>query len=75
MGFLDKAKDKLTKAVDQHGDKIAEGIDKAGKLVNDKTGGKHADKINQATGKARDALDSLDGKDDDIPPPPPATAP
>ena len=68
MSFLDKAKDKLTKAVDQHGDKIAEGIDKAGKAVNDRTGGKHANKINQATGKARDALDSLDGKNDDIPP-------
>ena len=68
MSFLDKAKAKLTKAVDQHGDKIAEGIDKAGKAVNDKTGGKHADKIGQATGKARDALDSLDGKNDDIGP-------
>ena len=70
MSFLDKAKAQLTKAVDQHGDKIAEGIDKAGKAVNDKTGGKHADKINQATGKARDALDSLDGKNDDIGPGP-----
>ena len=37
-------------------------------VVNEKTGGKHADKIDQATGKARDALDSLDGKNDDIPP-------
>ena len=67
MGFLDNAKDKLTKAVDQHGDKIAQGIDKAAQLANEKTGGKHADKIDKATGKARDALDSLDGKDDDIP--------
>ena len=33
-----------------------------------KTGGKHADTINKATGKARDALDSLDGKNDDIGP-------
>ena len=70
MSFLDKAKAKLTDAVDQHGDKIADGIDKAGKLANEKTGGKHADKINQATGKARDALDNLDGKNDDIPPAP-----
>ncbi len=31
MSFLDKAKAKLTEAVDQHGDKIADGIDKAGK--------------------------------------------
>ena len=67
MGFLDNAKDKLTKAVDQHGDKIAQGIDKAAQLANEKTGGKHADKIDKATGKARDALDSLDGKNDDIP--------
>lgn len=68
MSFLDKAKAKLTDAVDQHGDKIAQGIDKAGKLANEKTGGKHADKIDKATGKARDALDSLDGRNDDIPP-------
>ena len=68
MSFLDKAKAKLTDVVDQHGDKIAQGIDKAGSVVNEKTGGKHADKIDQATGKARDALDSLDGRNDDIPP-------
>jgi hypothetical protein len=68
MSFLDKARAKLTDAVDQHGDKIAQGIDKAGRVVNEKTGGKHADKIDQATGKARDALDSLDGRNDDIPP-------
>ena len=29
MSFLDKAKAQLTKAVDDHGDKIATGIDKA----------------------------------------------
>jgi hypothetical protein len=75
MSFLDKAKAKLTDAVDQHGDKIAEGIDKAGAFANDRTGGKHADKIGKATGKARDALDSLDGKDDDIPPPPATPTP
>jgi uncharacterized protein YjbJ (UPF0337 family) len=68
MSFMDKAKAKLTEAVDQHGDKIAQGIDQAGNVVNEKTGGKHAGKIDQATGKARDALDSLDGKNDDIPP-------
>ena len=73
MSFLDKAKEKLTKAVDDHGDKIAGGIDKAGAFANEKTGGKHADKIDKATGKARDALDSLDGKNDDIPPAPPTT--
>ena len=68
MSFLDKAKAAVTDAVDQHGDKIAQGIDKAGSVVNEKTGGKHAEKIDLATGKARDTLDSLDGKNDDIPP-------
>ena len=70
MGFLDDAKAKLTKAVDTHGEKIGEGIDKAAGMVDDKTGGKHTDKIAKATSKARDALDSLDGKDDDIGPSP-----
>ena len=68
MSFLDKAKAKLTQAVDDHGDKIAQGIDKAAAVANDKTGGKHADTIDKATGKARDALDQLDGRNDDIPP-------
>jgi hypothetical protein len=77
VGFLDNARDKLTKAVDQHGDKIAQGIDKAAQVANEKTGGKHADKIATASGKARDALDSLDGKNDDIrdTPPAPGTPP
>ena len=64
MGFLDKAKGKLTKAVDDHGDKIADGIDKAADVADQKTGGKHHDKIDGATDQARGALDKLDGKDD-----------
>jgi hypothetical protein len=67
MGFLDNAKDKLTKAVDQHGDKIAQGLDKAGELADKKTKGKYSDKIESGLGKAKGALDKLDGKDDDIP--------
>ena len=66
MGFLDKAKDALCKAVDEHGDKIKQGADKAGELVDKKTGGKHTDKIEQGKQKLEDALDNLDGKDDDI---------
>jgi len=63
MGFLDKAKAKLTDAVDKHGDKISGGIDKAAAAADRKTGGKHTDKIAGATGKARDAL-KLDNKND-----------
>jgi hypothetical protein len=66
MGFLDDAKAKLTDAVDQHGDKVADGIDKAAKLLDDRTGGKHADAIATGAEKARDALDRLDRKDDDL---------
>lgn len=66
MGFFDKARSKLTKTVDQHGDKVAQGIDKAAATIDKKTGGKHASKIESGAQKAKDALDKLDGKDDDI---------
>ena len=66
MSFLDKAKAKLTDAVDQHGDKIADGIDKAAAAADKKTGGKYADKIATGTDKAKQALDNLDGKTDDM---------
>ncbi|QCW51543.1 antitoxin [Nocardioides dongxiaopingii] len=66
MGFLDDAKNKLTHAVDDHGDKIEAGIDKAADLADSKTGGKFHDKIETGTGKAKDALDKLDGKNDDL---------
>ena len=67
MGFLDDAKAKLTDAVDSQGDKIASGVDKAAEVIDDKTGGKYSDKIEQGTEKVKDALDGLDGNDDDIP--------
>lgn len=66
MGFLDDAKSKLKGAVDKHGDKIADGLEKTGGLIDKKTGGKYSDKITKGVGKAKDALDGLDGKDDDI---------
>jgi uncharacterized protein YjbJ (UPF0337 family) len=64
MSFLDKARGKLTEAVDKHGDKITQGIDKAAHEANKRTGGKHGDKIQKATTKAKDALEKLDKKDD-----------
>ncbi|MEZ5091805.1 antitoxin [Nocardioides sp.] len=66
MGFLDDAKDKLGDLVDEHGDKVSEGIDKAAELIEDKTGGKFDDKIEMGAEKAKDALDALDGKNDDL---------
>ena len=66
MGFLDNVKAKLTSAVDSQGEKIADGLDKAADVIDDKTGGKYGDKIDSGVDKAKDALDGLDGKNDDI---------
>ncbi|OFE15719.1 hypothetical protein BA895_21610 [Humibacillus sp. DSM 29435] len=66
MGVFDNIKDKVTELVDQHGDKAGEGIDKAGDLVDEKTGGKYADKVDMGQQKVKDGLDGLDGKNDDI---------
>jgi len=64
MSFLDKFKGKAKQAVDQHGDKISDGIDKAARMADEKTKGKYSDKIETGTSKAKEALDKLDGKND-----------
>jgi MT0933-like antitoxin protein len=66
MSFLDDAKKKLTGAVTEHGDKIKDGLDKAGQTIDEKTGGKFTDKIEHGTKAAGDALDSL--RDDTVGP-------
>ena len=66
MGFLDKLKSKATEAVDKHGDQIAGGLDKAAGMVDKRTKGKYSDKIKTGNQKAKDALDKLDNKNDDI---------
>ena len=78
MGMFDNLRKKAEKAVDEHGDKIAQGIDKAGGMASKKTGGKHDAHIAKGSAAAKDALDKLDGKNDDIPdtkPPAGGTAP
>ncbi len=64
MGFLDKLRGRAKTAVDQHGDKIAGGIDKAASMADKKTKGKYTDRINEGTGKTKEALDRLDDKND-----------
>ncbi|CCA58750.1 MULTISPECIES: antitoxin [Streptomyces] len=61
MGLLDSlkaklapAKDKVADLAQQHGDKIDHGIDKAARLVDEKTKGKYSDKIHSGTDKAKD---------------------
>ncbi|WP_270887207.1 antitoxin [Pedococcus sp. 5OH_020] len=66
MGGFDSIKDKVTELVDGQGQAVGEGVDKAGDLVDDRTGGQYADKVDLGQGKAKDAFDALDGQDDDI---------
>ena len=56
MGIMDKLKD----LVKGKGEQIDSAIDKAADLADDKTGGKHTDKIEQAADKAKDVVDKLD---------------
>jgi len=44
MGFLDKAKE----LIGQHDDKIDDAVEKAGDVVDDKTGGKYESQVDQA---------------------------
>ena len=60
MGFLDKAKD----AIQGKEKQIDDAIDKAADVIDDKTGGKHADKIDSAAQKAKDAVDKIDTSDE-----------
>lgn len=66
MGFFDRFKRKTTDAVDDHGQKIGDGVDKAAGMADDKTGGKHSQQTDTGADKAKDTLDSLDGRNDDI---------
>ncbi|MCS0637646.1 antitoxin [Streptomyces sp. LP05-1] len=83
MGFLDSlkarlgpAKDKVSDLAQQHGDKIDHGLDRAARMVDQRTKGKYSDRIESGTGRAKEALDRLAHKDDGpgsppTPPPPP----
>ena len=66
MSMFDEIKDKAGDLVDEHGEQVGEGIDKAGDFVDERTGGQYADKVDQGQTSVKDALDNLDGQDDDI---------
>jgi len=61
MGLFDflKRNKTATDLADKHGDKVADGVDKTTDMVDDKTGGKYADKLEQVDEKARDVVDDL----------------
>ena len=61
MGAFDKFKDKAKDLVENQGDKIADGVDKATDFIDDKTGGKYTDKLD----KVDEMAAKLDKSDDD----------
>ena len=74
MGFLDDAKekfndakDKLADLVDGKEETVGEQVDKAADVADDKTGGQYTEHIDTGADKIKDGVDSLDGKNDDIP--------
>ena len=60
MGFLDDAVDKAKGLVDQNDEKVDGAIEKAGDLVDDKTGDKYAGHVD----KAQDLLQEKTGEGD-----------
>ncbi|MER6734395.1 antitoxin [Streptomyces puniciscabiei] len=70
MGLLDNmkaklgpAKDKVSDLARQHGDKVQHGLDKAAKVVDERTKHKYSDRIQAGTGKAKEAMDRLAHKE------------
>jgi hypothetical protein len=59
MGMMDNMKDKAKDAAGQHGDKIDEGMDKAGDMAKEKTGGQHDDKIDQGVERGKGAVEDF----------------
>ncbi|WP_037856814.1 antitoxin [Streptomyces sp. NRRL S-340] len=70
MGLLDNmkarlgpARDKVSDLAQRHGGSIEHGLDKAARMVDEKTKGKYSDKIHAGTGKAKEAVDRLAHRD------------
>ena len=63
MGIFDKAKDALS----EHSAQVATGIDKAGDFVDEKTGGKYVEQVDQGQAFAKERLaEQRDGDPDSI---------
>jgi hypothetical protein len=63
MSIIDKVKGLLG----QHSDKAEKGINKAGDVIDEKTGGKYSDKIDSAQEKAKGMLGGQEQRRDDPP--------
>ena len=68
-GSRSKAKRQADQVVEQHGDKIANGLDRASGAVSKATGGRFDDKIDKGVSKAKERLDQQRGDGPAGPPP------
>jgi MT0933-like antitoxin protein len=62
MGLKDSMGDMADKAKDAlkgHGDQAEKGVDKAGDMVDKKTGNKYQDKVDKAQDAAKDGINKL----------------
>lgn len=59
-------KDRVGDLVDQHADKIDQGVEGATDFVSEKTGGRFDEQLDKGVDTLRDGLDAIDGKDDDL---------
>ena len=66
MGIFDKAKD----MAGDHPDQMNEGIEKAGDMVDDRTGGQHAEQVDKAQDMARERFGGGDAPAEGEQPPP-----
>ncbi len=63
MGIFDKAKDALS----EHSEHVDKGIDRIGDLIDEKTGGKYTDKVDQGQDLAGDKVRDYLAKDPEKP--------
>jgi hypothetical protein len=62
MSFMDRLKGKTDQLREQHGDKIAQGLDKAGDAARRATKGKYDQHIDRGLGEAKKRLDKPDDR-------------
>ena len=64
-------KDRVTGMMSGHADKVDQGLDRAGQMVDEKTGNKYTDQINTGVGKAKDMFGQETGQAGGTPNPDP----
>jgi hypothetical protein len=57
--MMENMKDKAQDAAGEHGDKLAQGMDKAGEKAKQKAGDEHAEQIDQGVERGKDAVEDL----------------